>query len=363
LISIRELKRVSAVYRVPIEDVFFIALNMHGVNFPCDYNRMRSSFRLADSDLFAYARERGDRDYYLALPVNPSSPFSVVNRGMLLDGVSVGDMIDPTEDICDSNYPRRRGTSLNLNPHSRTSCRGCEFCYTAYQVPLDLKMLVSESDLHEFFDGWLKANGLDNLSHLIQVSVVTGCYRTSEELCAFLLRLRDVLGSYQFNGRIFYLGSQVTTTEQLDMLRSIQPFGICYSLEVFERRELLKTKKRALSIEVAHELMAYAAEVGHEVNFAYIVGLESLDVIERYFRNLASCINKFPTINVLQLHKNHSLALRDPSATSIEYYLQARSVIEGMLENTSMRPLVWEDYRSLWYLTYDGRPLEGIRTP
>ncbi len=363
LISIRELKRLSAVYHIPIEDVFFIAVNMHGVNFPCSYNRMRTAFRLADIDLFTYARERGERDYYLALPVNASSPFSVEDGDVRLSGVSVGRMIDPTEDICDSNYPRRNGTSLNINPHSRTSCRGCEFCYTAYQVPQDLKMMVSEDDLREFFDGWLKARELHDLSHLIQVSVVTGCYRSSEELCAFLLRLRDVLNEYRFGGRIFYLGSQITTREHLDLLKAIQPFGVCYSLEVFERRDLLQTKKRALSIETARELMTYADEVGHEVNFAYIVGLEPLNVIERYFGNLGRSVNKFPTVNILQVHKHHSNTLLDPSARSIEYFLQARGIIEGVFSKTPLRPLVWEDYRSLWYLTFNGVPLEGIRTP
>lgn len=324
---------------------------------------MRSSFKLADTDLFAYATERGERDYYLALPVNPASPFSIVHGEMFMDGALVGHTIEPTEDICDSSYPRRGGTSLNINPHSRTSCRGCEFCYTAYQVPLDLKMLVLESDLRRFFDGWLEANSLKDLSHLIQVSVVTGCYRTSEELCAFLLRLRDVLGSYQFRGRIFYLGSQITTPAQLEMLRGIQPFGICYSLEVFERRELLQTKKRALSIEAARDLMACAREMGNEVNFTYIVGLEPLDVVDRYFGTLATSINKFPTVNILQLHKNHSSTLLDPSAISVEYFLQARVIIEGIFQDTSMRPLVWEDYRSLWYLTFSGSPLNGTRTP
>ncbi len=363
MLSIRELQRLSAVYHVPIEDVFFIAFNRYGVKRQCSYNRMRTLFRLAYIDLFPHARERGEREYYLALPVSADSPFSTDNGDVYLDGVMVGQMIDPTEDVCDSNYPRRKGTSLNINPHSRTSCRGCEFCYTAYQVPQDLKLMVTEDDLREFFDGWLPSRGLQDLSHLIQVSVVTGCYPTSEELCAFLLRLRDVLNEYRFGERIFYLGSQVTTREQLDLLRAIQPFGICYSLEVFERRDLLQRKKRTLSIETARDLMTYACEMGHEVNFAYIVGLEPLSVIERYFGNLSRNINKFPTVNVLQIHKHHSADLIDPSARSLEYYLQARSIIEGVFGETPMRPLVWEDYRSLWYLTFNGAALEGIRTP
>lgn len=34
------------------------------------------------------------------------------------------------EDFYDYNYPRCKGTVLNINPNSRTLCRGCKFCYT-----------------------------------------------------------------------------------------------------------------------------------------------------------------------------------------------------------------------------------------
>lgn len=173
MLSIRELRRLSAVYHVPVEDVFFIAFNKYGIKRGVAYNRMRTLFRLADTELFPNARERREHEFYLALPVTAESPFSEEEGNVYLDGVMVGQMVDPTEDICDSNYPRRNGTSLNINPHSRTSCRGCEFCYTAYQVPQDLRMLVSEDDLREFFDGWLQSHGLQDLSHLIQVS---GCH-------------------------------------------------------------------------------------------------------------------------------------------------------------------------------------------
>ncbi len=363
MLNINIIGRLAEKYGVPLEDVLFIALNTNGVDFECDYNRMRMAFHLADSNLFNYAKQRGELDYYFALPVNQNSPFAMVDNVLLLQDTVVGQAIGPTEDICDSHYPRRKGTSLNINPNSRTSCYGCQFCYTAYQVPYDRKKLKTDSDLKDFFENWMLKYGLSSLSHLIQVSVVTGCYESSDDICRFLLTLKRVLVEYQFTRKIFYLGSQITTREQLSSLTEIQPFGVCISLETFERRNLLRDKKRMINLQDACESMDFARELGYEVNFSYIVGMEPLRVIEYHFIHLREHINKFPTINTLQMHKYHQATIMDPDALHLEYYLKARQILEQLFAMTSMRPLVWEDYRSLWFLTFNKEPLYGIRTP
>lgn len=363
MLDINAIARLAEKYSVPLEDVLFIALNTNGINFACDYNRMRTAFRLAESNLFSCAKQRGELDYYFALPVNPNSPFALIDNTLFLQDTVIGQTIGQAEDICDSHYPRRKGTSLNLNPNSRTSCRGCQFCYTAYQVPCDRKRLRTASDLKDFFEGWMTKYDLSDLSHLIQVSVVTGCYENSDEVCQFLRTLKNVLMEYKFTGKIFYLGSQITTREQLGGLTEIKPFGICLSLETFERRELLRDKKKLIGLQDACESMDFAQELGYETNFVYIVGLESLRVMEYHFSVFKNHVNKFPTTNTLQMHKYHEVTLMAPDAHRLEYYLEARQLLERLFAGTSMRPLIWEDYRSLWYLTFNKEPLYGIRTP
>lgn len=300
MLDINVIARLAEKYGVPLEDALFIALNINGVNLECDYNRMRMAFRLAEGKPFEYAKQRGELNYYFALPVNQNSPFVMTAENvLLLQNTVIGQAVGPTEDICDSHYPRRKGTSLNINPNSRTSCRGCQFCYTAYQVPYDRKRLKTDSDLWDFFEDWMRQYGLTNLSHLIQVSVVTGCYESSEEICRFLRILKKVLAEYQFTGKIFYLGSQITTRDQLNNIVEIKPFGICLSLETFERRDLLRDKKKLISLQDACESMDFAQKLGYEVNFSYIVGIESLRVIEYHFGCLKNHVNKFPTINTL----------------------------------------------------------------
>jgi len=356
-------ERLAKKYEIPVEDALFIALNINGVDFECDYNRMRMAFRLADNQLFDSAMKQGEFDYYFALPINKESPFAIVDNNLFLRDIVIGQTIGATEDICDSHYPRRKGTSLNINPNSRTSCHGCQFCYTAYQVSHDRKRLKTDTDLKDFFEDWMSKYDLSDLSHLIQISVVTGCYENSETLCRFLLSLKRVSVEYGFTGKIFYLGSQISSKTSLENLSEIQPFGICLSLETFERRELLKKDKKAVSLQDACEILDMARDLGYEASFSYIVGMESLRVMEYHFSHFKNHVNKFPTINTLQMHKYHQETLRDPDAHRLEYYLQTRRLLENLFEETGLKPLVWEDYRSLWFLTFGGQPLRGIRTP
>ncbi len=205
--------------------------------------------------------------------------------------------------------------------------------------------------------------GFADLSHLVQISVVTGNYRESDDLCGFLLELKQVLQRFRFGGKIFYLGSQIAAAEQLSRLAEIQPFGVCFSLEVFDRRNLLRRDKKALELKDAREAMDVARQLGHEVNFSYIVGMEPLQVVEEHFRHFMDHVNKFPTVNIFQKHKFQGPILMDPSADRLEYFLDARQILERLFGETSMRPLPWEDYRSLWFLTFGKEALHGIRTP
>lgn len=364
MIDLIKIKSLSHLYDIPIEDVLFVALNIYGIDFKCDFNRMRMGVHVLDKEIFNYAQSLGVFDFYFALPINKSSPFSIVDNQLLFNNRVIADAINPSEDFCDSNYPRRNGTVLNINPNSRTSCRGCKFCYTGYQIPRDKKRMACEIDVREFFEEWMTIQKKPDLSNLIQVAVVTGCYNSNEELSSFLLMLRKVLKDYNFEKEIFYLGSQITNKETLKKLASIQPFCYCLSLECFENRtSLLKDKKSNLTLESAFKLMSFAKDIGHRVNFSYVLGLEPLLTVEKYFLLAKQYINSFPIVNTLQIHKYHNQSLLTPEAINIEYFFEARKRLEKIFVDSNMRPREWENYRSLWFLEFNKEKLIGIRTP
>ena len=363
-ITVDLLKSYSGQFSIPVEDATFIALNFSGVDMDVTYNRMRMGFCLNGEDsTFSYANSRNDLYYYFALPVRRDSPFRINSEGLFLNGHYIGKTIGATEDFCDSHYPRRLGTSLNINPNSRTSCRGCDFCYTAYQVPLDKKKLKNAEDIRGFFNEWAMINGKPDLSHLIQVSVLTGCYDSEDDLLNFLLTLNDVLEEFNFGGKVFYLGSMLTSNGAIQKLKPIRSFGYCMSLECFERRDILKGSKMAISLNKAKEIMSECLACGFEVNYTYIVGLESIDSMRNNMEMFLNYTNKFPTINILQLHQQHNRNLLDVSVDGVTFLYRVRKEIETIYKNTSFRPLVWEDYRSLWYLKFIDEELVGDRFP
>lgn len=49
----------------------------------------------------------------------------------------------------------------------------------------------------------------------------------------------------------------------------------------------------------------------------------------------------------------------DPTAKSLEYYLGARQIIENALVGRTFKPRRWENYRPLWYSTYNRESLTG----
>jgi hypothetical protein len=276
----------------------------------------------------------------------------------------IGKIKNLANDTCDASYPRRGGTVLNLNPVSKSTCCGCKFCHTLLQDANDRQEnLQNISVLKKFIEQWLKKYKTFDLLHLIQVAIVTGCFGGEEKVIAYLQKLRNILDKYNFNGELFYYGSEITTKKSLDKLRKIKNFAICLSLECFEnRKKLVRDIKTKITIDKAKEILKTAKENNFRVNFSYILGLESLEIIKRRFKELLPYINSFPVINVLQVHRGQE-KLRYSEAWKLDYYIKARKIIEDLFKNTKMRPRIWENYRSLWYLDFANEKLTDVRTP
>jgi len=364
MLSVQEIKELSEQCQVPFEDALLIALNTNGVDFECGYDRMRTALRLSNGSLFSYAIKKGDLDYYLAMPVHHNSPFKIRNGYLFLVSDEIGEVHGTKEDQCNSHYVRRNVTSININTNLRTNCRGCDFCYTAYQVSNGEYKLSSVSDFDNFFEGIMLRYSLGSLKSIQQLSVVTGCYIRADELIKTLLNLKESATKYDFGGKIFYLGSQLVGTKDLMSIQDIKPFGLCFSVEVFEKRNILRGNKRSIGLAKAQETLLIANDLGYESTISYVLGLEPLDIVEKYFCEFKDFINKFPTINTLQVHRQQlakGLGVYGPNR--LKYFLQARLAIESIFLDTDMRPLVWENYRGLWFLRFAEEELSGCRYP
>jgi len=362
--SEKMLRALSVQYEMPFEDVLFIALNTNGINLGCGYDRMRGELHIDNTKLCSYATVRGQLEYYLALPVNSSSSFELRDDILYLNSERIGHMHDVTEDVCNSHYFRRQRTALNMNTNRRTSCHGCEFCYAIYQVPNDSKRLNTAEDLRGFFTAQLLHYEMEDLSQLVQISIVTGCYSDGEAVCNTIEAIRKVATEeFGFKGQIFYLGSQIDDKKYLRRLTAIKPVSLCFSIEAFERRDILKLNKEAMTIQKTIRLMELSREWGFETSFSYVLGLEPLNVVEKYFSIFSELVTQFPTVNLLQVHRKQPYTLYAKDADNLEFYLKARKIIENAFVNSTLRPITWANYRSPWILKFANEELHGIRTP
>ena len=363
--NIKHLIKLSGKYNIPTEDLLLLDLNLSGVKLDFQSGRARFELESTNKDIFPLAHSRNIFNFYLAIPTVEQSPYFFRNGNLFFDKHLIGKVLGVTEDFCDASYPRRRGTVLNLNPNARTLCRGCKFCYTVFQIPRDREMMISESKLRNFLKNWLKEFEVDDLSHLIQVAIVTGCFPNEKSVIEFLKTAKKVLNESSFKGELFYFGSQISTKKSFLELKKIKPLGICFSLECFEpqnRQSFLRDIKRKLHLDTIKESMVLANSMGIRTNFSYIVGLESLGTIKKGFSEFLPYVNSFPIVNVFQAHRGQKI-LRRKEANKIEYYIKARGIIEDVFKYTSFRPRPWENYRTLWYLKFSGEFLDDIRTP
>lgn len=368
--NIKHLIELSSKNNIPAEDLLLLDLNLSGVNLSkvkLKFQSGRARFELEskNKDIFSLAHSRNINNFYLAIPTADRSHYYFKDGYLFWKSRLIGRALGVTEDFCDSSYPRRGGTVLNINPNSRTSCRGCKFCYTAFQVPRDKERMLFPDKLRSFLVTWIKKFEIPDLSHLIQVAVVTGCFPNEQKIIDFLKMARNVLNEFSFKGELFYFGSQIKSEKALLKLEKVKPLGICFSLECFDkenRKYLLRDVKREVDLETIKKILTLANNMGIRTNFSYIIGLESLETIKRGFYEFLPYVNSFPIVNAFQAHKGQR-SLRYKEANKIDYYIKARKFIEEVFGGTKLRPRPWENYRSLWYLKFGDEFLDDIRTP
>lgn len=361
--SISEAKSLSRKYDIPVEDILFVDMSLSGVCFSLPYVRVRFEFFPEDNFCFENSIKREIQNYFFALPTSYNSLYRIEEDRLMMNERVLGLIKDIEEDTCDSSYVRRKGTVFVFNPVLKSSCSGCEFCHTIRQTGKEEGSLLTRGRIRQFLNSWIKQNSFSDLSHLIQVSVVTGCFGSEKKVIEHLKILRDLLYNFGFQGKILYYGSEITSKKGIDELKNLRPITLCLSVECFNDRErMLKYTKGRLGIRQIKNILTKAQRIGCKTRFSYIVGIESLEAMQQGFNSLLPYIDCFPVVNIFQIH-NGQEDLRFSNARKIDYYLKARKSIEKMFINTNMRPASWENYRSLWHLTFGKEKLNEIRTP
>ena len=355
ILNYGDIERLAIKYNVPIVDVLLMALNRYGICANLEDKRIRFKLRpILTNEV-----------YYLAICVNTfNSPFTIDDRNQLiLDGMGVGQIFDIEKDTCDATYFRRAKTELTLNSNMRSQCSGCTFCGTYNLDPDDKVDMSDDNKIADFIDGYLKRNDVKDLSDLVRVTICTGCFTDEMKLVDHIASVHRVFAEYGFSKRIRYIGSQIRSEEAMTEIEHLIPFfSLSLTVECFSQREKrMRKEKTELNLDKIHDILSRSLKHGFSTNYLYILGLDELSTMEKGVRTLLDCINRFPIFQIMQNYVEQHENLRVEAAKEMDYYIQARKLIEAGFENTNLRPRSWENYRSLFYTTYQGAPYDCIR--
>jgi len=335
--NMESIKKISLEYEVPISDVLFCEFNRTGVQLELSQVPTTHRVRFICNDIFS------DKSMYFALPVREQEEtrFVVNKNGQLIfDSILLGTTNNLEEDTCDCNYFRKNKKVLNLNSHRRGECHGCVFCIHSYDITIlnDREEVLGEKDIREFFKLILEKNGFNDFSHLEQIAIVTGLFGDEKSVINHVADIRKVASEFNFSGLVFYLGCELISKPALDEIKNYGPFSLCYSVDCLTQREhRLINKKRENSIFSIKKTLEHGREIGLEVTFSYIVGLDPLEDLFKGISELSQLVNRFPIVNIYQTQHPSQRKIMAPEAHNLDYYLRARKFFEATFSKNGLR--------------------------
>ena len=294
------------------------------------------------------------KNFFFGVPTKSGvNDYTLEEGSVFLGSEKIGDVEYIADDTCDSTYSRKDGKVLVLNSRSKGSCVGCDFCHTFQQTPNDDLYFEDDELIPYSIDRWLEGNERDDLSHLEQISILTGCFGSEDEVLDHIDLVRRIAPTYGFNNEILYYGSELRSENALKKLADLGPIEFCLSLECFDyRKKILAPQKRDLTLSDAKKILELSNSLGMNTRFSYILGLEPLDTLAQHMQEFLPLINHIPVINIFQPHTLEKRDLITPEAEKLEYFLDGRKILEKLFIPANLKPNTWENYRSPWFLSF-----------
>ena len=354
LTDLDHLARVSNQYEIKPEEILLIAINASGLANHHPSRRMR--FR------FTPFGHKDDPVYLIPSFGRRNSPFFIKNESLYFQNTPVGQVEYLQDDDIVLGYFRNGHSNLTLNTNARSSCTGCMFCYTRLDPASDPRIRVVD-ELTAYFEFLKENRNWDDFSPIDKISVCSGCFNNETFAIKHMEMVKKVATKYGFSGELHILTSVIRSIEGLDYIANqLSPFHLTLTIECFNNRlEILKRTKADLNFKKMVALLAYAKNVGIKTDFTYIVGLDPIEESIEYIAELKEHITTFPRFQIYQAHNSFQDSYRTPGSDCIEFFLTFRKQLEDLFRATSIRPKSWENYRPLWYYSFDGMPAVSQR--
>ena len=336
------LEQLAKEYNMSKENVLSIALNRYGLVIP-NYPDNRIRFNL----------NMNGHNTFFAVCVNTylESPFTLRDNAIYLEDAPIGIVSNIEKDTCTSTYFRNNKQAITFNSNSRSKCVGCKFCGTYSLDDEDSIDFSTKDNIKDYFKDLLGKSNIPSMEHIKDVTICSGCFKSEDDLVNHLLLVNEAFKDLSFDGRINYIGSQLRDHDKIELInREIKRFSLFLTIEKFlDREKFMRPEKASLTIPKAKDLLDYTKSLGITSTFLYILGLEDLETVTKYFAYLKDSVNKFPIIQVFQDYTKEQEKYRVPEAKDVSYYLEARKRINEIFADTNLNPEYWECFRSLYF--------------
>jgi hypothetical protein len=325
--TVHQWRHLSNRHQVGWGETLLIALNIHGLRSHGDAGgTVRLKVQPPQTEVFQLVVPAG-RD---------TSPFTVVEDALLVDGTPVADVVDIRADNQVSGYLRAGGRAATIHPYAGGDPAGAQEAYTRLLADLAISLPTGNT-----------------LADLDEVTVSAAHYESESAALADLATLRSAMSQLDMTARIGLLSSMVQSEDAMARLEeSVAPFTLF--LDADDRNEADNNPAQLADV------LAAARTAGHETSFTYTVGHDPLDVMREQLLPLAQYTTVWPSLFILQTPTPREDAehIAEPE-DRLDFFLQARTMLERIFAPTDLVPEPWRCYRGLWYREYAGGPLAG----
>lgn len=233
--------------------------------------------------------------------------------------------------------------NVNFNP----KCGGCDFCFYGYRAK-QLENITPEQGFQKIE----MEMGLKELSCLKEIAIVTGRFESEYELKKHIFDVIDEAEKRGFNGRVFYIGSQLVTPASIDeILERLEndPARLRYAYTIerfFDRSSIMHgSKGKKNYLEILNDMRTLRNLGINNLEYTYLAGIENLDEFKRGAEGLAQIAK--PHISILRKTgqgANPLVMCRDYVKYGSDYLCQIRKHYEDLYGSR----IIGNNFANLW---------------
>lgn len=341
-------------------ELLLIALNLYGLRGN-NTEGMRLRINSEDEEFMTVLpADRATSPFSLRAHVDPSSPQHGLSE-LCVDGTPVAEIIEaePGEEV--RGYLRADGTSATLLLQSGTDAA---------------EMVKGYRDLLQALASDLADDGTPHLFEEVMLSA--GVAHDEALVVEHLIAVREAMNSEGLpdSTTLGVLTPALRNASAFsELAEKVGPVLLFLTTESFEDDGAEALAEPVVPEDAAAadpvpaatrqserlaEILSAARASGHRTSFTYTVGSEPLDEMRAWLLPLAEQTTMWPSLAILPAESpvNDSQHVAAPDER-LDFFLEARSLLEQIFAPTELRPEPWRCYRGLWYRQHAGEALAG----